>query len=99
MPPASRVVRQLRHGQITIPKDFREALGIEADDLLQVTLGEGKLEVVPVKAAAKNPAWARRLYEMFAPVRQSLEGYSEEAIDAAVDEAVKQSRAKRRHSR
>lgn len=91
-PAESRVVKQLRHGQITIPKHFREALGIDPDDLLQVTLAEGKLEVAPVKAAAKHPAWARRLYDLFAPVRDSLEPYSESDIDATIDEAVRQVR-------
>ncbi len=84
---------------MTIPKDFRDALGIEADDLLQVTLGEGKLEVVPVKAAARHPAWSKRLYEMFAPVRQSLEDSSEADIDTTIDEALKQARAKTSPSR
>ena len=82
----TRVVRQLQHGQITIPKEFREALGLEQDDLLQVTLGEGKLEAAPAKAAPRHPAWAKRLYDLFAPVRESLEGSSEAEINAAIDE-------------
>jgi len=94
----SRVVRQLRHGQITIPKDFRAALGLEPDDLLRVTLGEGKLEVAPVKAMAKGSDWAKRLHDLFAPMRESLQEYSEAEINAAIDEAVQESRAHRRRS-
>ena len=45
----SKIVRSLDKGQITIPAEFRERLGIEADTLLSVSLVEGKLEIVPVK--------------------------------------------------
>lgn len=90
-----RVVRQLRHGQITIPKDIRQALGLENDDLLAITLAADKLEIEPVKVAPKagGSRWARELYEEFAPVRKSLEGLSEEEINQAIDEAVKDVRA------
>jgi AbrB family looped-hinge helix DNA binding protein len=58
-----RVVRQLRHGQITIPKDLREAAGIEPDDLLSIDVVEGKLQVEPVKVSPKSKGspWARTL--------------------------------------
>ena len=86
-----KVVRQLRHGQITIPKDMREALGLEADDLLAIELSGGKLEIEPVKVARKGigSPWLLELYELFAPVRASLESYTEEEINEAIDEAIK----------
>ena len=85
-----KLVKQLRHGQITIPKEFREALGIDKDDLLSVALGEGKLEIEPVKVTPreKGSPWAKELYQMFAPVRASLESCAEEEINQAIDEAV-----------
>ncbi len=90
-----RVVKQLRHGQITIPKDLREAAGIEPDDLLSIDVVEGKLQVEPVRVSPKGKGspWARELYELFAPVRKSLEGRSEKEINDAIDEAVKAVRA------
>ncbi len=90
-----RVVKQLRHGQITIPKDLREAAGIEPEDLLSIDVVEGKLQVEPVKVSPKGKGspWARELYELFAPVRKSLEGRSEEEINDAIDEAVRAVRA------
>lgn len=90
-----KIVRQLRHGQITIPKEVRDALGLQADDLLSMTLSEGKLEIEPVKVAPKagGSAWARELYEQFAPVRKGLKGQSEEEINQAIDEAVEEARA------
>jgi len=88
-----RLVKPLRHGQITIPKEFRDALGLTEDDLLSVTLEDGKLEIEPVRFQP-NPNWARELYEAFAPVRESLKGVPEDEINQAIDEAVKEVRAR-----
>ncbi len=90
-----RIVKQLRHGQITIPKELRQALGLAEDDLLAITLAGGKLEIEPVKVApkAKGSPWARELYQEFASVRKSLKGRSEEEINRAIDQAVQEVRA------
>jgi len=92
-----KLVKQLRHGQITIPKEFREALGLEETDLLSISLSEGKLEVEPVRVApkVKGSPWAKELYELYAPVRESLKGVPEEEINKAIDEAVKEVRARK----
>ena len=93
-----KLVKQLRHGQITIPKDFRDALGIAQDDVLSVTLANGKLEIEPVSVQPKGAGspWMKDLYDLFAPVRERLKGYSEQEINEAIDEAVKAVRAARR---
>ena len=86
-----RVVKQLRHGQITIPKDLREAAGIEPEDLLSIDVVEGKLQVEPVKVTSKHNGsrWAKDLYEMFAPARKSLKGRTEGEINEAIDESLR----------
>jgi AbrB family looped-hinge helix DNA binding protein len=90
----TKIVRQLRHGQITIPKEFRDELGLEPDDLLQVKLADGKLEVSTVRTSAKRGSeWAVRLYEEFAPVREALKGMSEQEIDDMIREALDEVRA------
>lgn len=91
-------MRQLRNGQITIPKEFREALHLGGDDMLAVTLQDGKLEIEAVKSAPKagGSQWAKDLYDLFAPVRKSLEGYTEQEINDAIDEAVRAVRAEDR---
>jgi AbrB family looped-hinge helix DNA binding protein len=92
-----KVVKQLRHGQITIPKELREAIGLDEDDMLSITVAGDKLEVEPVKVAskAKESPWARELYQTFGPVRESLKGHSEEDVNAAIDEALREARAKK----
>lgn len=89
----SKIVRPVRRGQITIPIEFRRKLGIKDDSLLQLTLHEDRIEVEPVIAQpAKGSAWARELYEMFAPVRADLAALSEDEINALIDEALSEVR-------
>ncbi len=44
-----KVVKSLAKGQITIPSEFREALGIDAETLLAITLTGDHLEIVPLR--------------------------------------------------
>jgi AbrB family looped-hinge helix DNA binding protein len=88
----TRVVKPLRRGQITIPQEFRDALGITEDTLLQVTLRGSRLEISPVEVRGREEAssWLRELYDLYAPVREDLSRrYSPEEIDSAIDEAVR----------
>ena len=43
------MIKTLAKGQITIPVEFREALGIDAETLLSVSLVEDHLELVPLR--------------------------------------------------
>ena len=85
----TQIVRPLRHGQITIPAEFRRRLGISDDTLLQLTLHEGKIEITPMTGTpVGSMAWAQELYVMLAPVRQEAQTMDEAEIDALIDEAV-----------
>ncbi len=92
------IVRQLRNGQITIPKRFREALGLRDDDLLSITIEDDRLELAPMRVSEKRPGsdWMRELYELYAPARRSLKRVSEADINKAVGAAVRGSRSRRR---
>ncbi|MBM3267939.1 MAG: AbrB/MazE/SpoVT family DNA-binding domain-containing protein [Candidatus Sericytochromatia bacterium] len=46
-----KIVKALGKGQITIPAEFRAALGIEAESLLSVSLVGDHLEVTPLRRA------------------------------------------------
>lgn len=50
----SKIVRPLSKGQITIPAQFRERLGIDQDSLLNIILLEDRLEVVPVRVGEQE---------------------------------------------
>ncbi len=44
-----KVVRTLAKGQVTIPSEFRDALGIDAETLLSVSLVGDHLELIPLR--------------------------------------------------
>ena len=96
--PVSKTIRSLRKGQITIPAAFRERLGIEENSLLQLTLvgDELRIKKLAVRETAQGSPWLRELYEYFAPVREEAieRGYSEEEINADIDAALAEVRAK-----
>jgi AbrB family looped-hinge helix DNA binding protein len=92
--PFTQIVRPLRRGQLTIPAEFRRRLGISDDTLLQLTLYEDKIEIVPVVTKpVASMAWARELYEMFAPIRQEAQTMDEAEVDTLIDEAVDEVRS------
>lgn len=87
----TKIVKSLRSGQLTIPADFREKLGISEDTLLKITLMNGELRIRPVKAVESSGGspWLKEAYDAFADVRKKMEKYSEEEINEAIDQAVK----------
>jgi AbrB family looped-hinge helix DNA binding protein len=97
----SRIIKPLRGGQITIPAEFRKELGITEESVLQVSLFGGELHIKPVRVAeiGERSPMLKELYEYFAPARQEVreKGYTEEEIDAAIDQAVKAVRNNKQH--
>jgi bifunctional DNA-binding transcriptional regulator/antitoxin component of YhaV-PrlF toxin-antitoxin module len=87
----TRIVRQLRSGQVTIPAEFRRELGITEDSLLQMTLDHGELRIRPVEVrdSTKGSFWFKDLCQRFASVREEAGDLTEEDIDQAIDEAVR----------
>lgn len=86
----TQLVKALRSGQITIPSEFREKLGIDKDSFLQINLIEGELRIKPVKFTQKagDSFWFKKLYDEFSPVRKQAQKYSEKEIDKTIDKAV-----------
>jgi len=97
-PPLTKIVRPLRSGQITIPAEFRQKLGIGLDSLLQVTLMQGELRVRPLSVSerAAGSPWLEELYDAFSSVREEAgsKRYTAEEINAAIDAAVQAVRQK-----
>jgi len=96
-----KLVRSLRSGQITIPSEFRAKLDIDEHTLLQIELVGSELHIRPVKVAKSEAgsAWARELYELYAPVREEAAKYSEKQVNADIDKAVAIVRRKRAQNR
>jgi bifunctional DNA-binding transcriptional regulator/antitoxin component of YhaV-PrlF toxin-antitoxin module len=98
--PIPKLVRPLRGGQITIPIEFRRALGLDRPGaIVQLSLHDGELRLRPVHAESTGAGspWFAQLYDLLAPVREEAitKGYSEEEINAWIDEAIQAVRARK----
>jgi bifunctional DNA-binding transcriptional regulator/antitoxin component of YhaV-PrlF toxin-antitoxin module len=89
-----KVVRPVRRGQVTLPAEFRRRLGIDDDTLLQMTLQEGKIEIVPmVVTPVTDQIWAQAADARLAPAREVGQALDEAEIDALIDQAVDEVRS------
>jgi bifunctional DNA-binding transcriptional regulator/antitoxin component of YhaV-PrlF toxin-antitoxin module len=89
-----KVVRPVRRGQVTLPAEFRRRLGIDDDTLLQMTLQEGKIEIVPMVATpVTDQIWAQAADTRLAPAREVGQALDEAEIDALIDQAVDEVRS------
>ncbi len=80
------VVRISEHGQVTIPKPFREVLGLEKGDLAEASL-EGERIVITPKKFVKDKAY-QELMKLLDRVHERNKGFSEEEVIADVIQAV-----------
>ena len=76
-----KIVKPMARGQVTIPAQFREALGIGADTLLEISLADDRLEIVPLRQGAD----ALRRYT----VDEISRFVEEDRLDAAVAKRVR----------
>ena len=76
------VVRVIRHGQITLPKEFRDALGVKEGDLLEAEMKENQMVLKPKILIDKIPESEYELSEQGkVKVRAALEDYKKGRVD------------------
>ncbi len=76
------VVRVIRHGQVTLPKEFRDALGVKEGDILEAEMKENQVVLKPKTLIDKIPESEFELSEQGkAKVREALEDYKKGRID------------------
>lgn len=51
---ATKLVRPLSKGQITLPIEFRRRLNIDSTTILQVSLKGGRIEIVPLRPVPRE---------------------------------------------
>ncbi|MFB0534112.1 MAG: AbrB/MazE/SpoVT family DNA-binding domain-containing protein [Anaerolineae bacterium] len=80
----SQLVKPLAKGQITIPARFRQALGIDADTYLRITLEGRRLVLTPVRVVDADETPGRDY------TRSELEAFfAEDNLDAETVAKVK----------
>ena len=69
--PVTKLVRPLAKGQITLPIEFRRRLKIDAETILNLTLKDDRIEIVPLRSV---------------PREDTVREYSHDEIDRFVKE-------------
>lgn len=59
-----RFVKSFSKGQITIPKEIRDALGIMNEFWLKLSLENGKIIAEPIEKEQNKTAWRKSLLQM-----------------------------------
>lgn len=59
-----KYIKPFSNGQITIPKEFRKAYGINNDSWLKMTAEKGKLILEPAKKEFNRKEWMENLLKM-----------------------------------
>lgn len=80
------IVRLMENGQVTIPKKFREVLGLRKGDLAEAEL-DGERIVITPKKSVKDKAW-RELLSVMDRVHKMNDCVSEEEVTQDVLKAI-----------
>jgi antitoxin MazE len=85
------LVRVIRNGQITLPKQLRESLGIREGDLLEVISGKSGLIITP-KVVIDREETRGRFFGIVDEIRSRGKGADAGEVAREVDEAVRAGR-------
>ena len=80
------IVRVLEHGQVTLPKQFRDVLGLQKGDLAEAEL-EGERIVITPKKQVEDKAW-EELLAVMDRVHNMNKGVSQEQVIQDVLQAI-----------
>jgi AbrB family looped-hinge helix DNA binding protein len=92
------LVKVIRHGQITLPADFREELDIKEGDYIEAEL-EGKVIVLRPKVLLDREDAVKALHRIMSDVQSRTEDISPEEIELEVAEAIREVRKQKRHAK
>jgi len=90
------LVKVIRHGQITLPADFREELDIKEGDYIEAEL-EGKAIVLRPKVLLDHEDAVKALHRIMSDVQSRTEDISPEEIEREVAEAIREVRKEKHH--
>jgi AbrB family looped-hinge helix DNA binding protein len=85
---AMPLVKVIRHGQITLPKGIRDALGIKEGDLLEVKLGKAEM-TIRAKAVVDREQAKDKFFQMVDEMRASMKDEDPEVIEREIEEAIR----------
>lgn len=91
------LVKVIRHGQITLPAEFRKALDLDEGDYLEAEMEQDRIVLKPKVILDRKEA-IRKLHELMDRVQARNREFSEEEVERDVAEAIKAVRRRERHA-
>jgi len=85
------LVKVIRHGQITIPKELRKALGIEEGDLLEVELKKSRM-IIKHKAVVDKEFTRRKFFPIVEKMQAGAKNANEQEVDQLIEKAIGKTR-------
>ena len=88
------VIKVLRHGQITLPKELREVLGVKEGDILEAEMKENQVVLKPKTLIDKIPESESELSEQGkTKIREALEDYEKKRMSGPFRSAKEMKKA------
>ena len=75
-------VKVLRHGQITLPKEYRKALGIGEGQILKAELEKSRVILKPIAFVEKGPTLSPKGKKK---IKEALEAYKKGKVSKVYD--------------
>jgi len=85
------LVKVIRHGQITLPIDFREELNIKEGDYLEADI-KGKAIVLRPKVFLDRADAVKALHEMMTEVQERTKDIDSKELDNLIEQTIKEVR-------
>ncbi|MBI2560761.1 MAG: AbrB/MazE/SpoVT family DNA-binding domain-containing protein [Planctomycetes bacterium] len=75
-------IKVLRHGQITLPKEYRKALGIDEGQILKAELEKSRVILKPIAFVEKGPTLSSKGKKK---IKEALEAYKKGKVSKVYD--------------
>lgn len=92
------LVKIIRHGQITLPADFREELDIKEGDYLEAELAGKAIVLTPMVVMDRDDA-VKALHQIMSDVQSRNKDVDPAILEKEVTEAIREVREQKRHEK
>lgn len=82
------LIKMIRHGQVTLPAKFRDALQLKEGDYLEAVMQGNGIMLKPAVILDRNQA-IKGLHQLMAEVQARNEGYTQEEVERDVAQAIR----------
>ena len=90
------VVKIMGHGQVTIPKEIRDALGLKKGDLAEAELRGNEIVITPKRLVDRTEKAWEEMKALLEEVHARNKGFTEEEVAADVLQAIAEHRREKR---